>query len=138
MHIGCVVGSDGRTKRSWAIVSGEWAVPIENGDEVIEWEIDHGQDEEDVVTRLTKLKTALATQDALGGARNRAAVLALSEPHAQTRQQRMLRGAVALPAGQESLYRSDGKLASRTKGDRTFPAEDLDHQKQGQLVPAEK
>ena len=43
MQYGILCTTVGRVKRTWAIVSGACSVPVEDGDILIEWEVDHDE-----------------------------------------------------------------------------------------------
>lgn len=125
MRYGALCNKDGTVKRTWSLVSGHCAVSIEHGDEVIEWDVAHGDDPavsgED---RLAQVTAAMAMQETVPALTTREAALAVAHPHlaAGRGQRRTFTATIAAGADKEVLYRSDGEIVTRPRGSREFPS----------------
>lgn len=126
MHIGVLISPNGTVKRTWALISGPCAVPIEHGDEVIDWSMAHGHEEPDPQQREIQTSAAIAMQDALAQMTTREHVLSASEPHAHVRRHHRFIGPPSPQADRETMYHSDGRLVSRARGATHVPTDDAE------------
>lgn len=134
MNVGVLLDAAGKVKRTWAIVSGECAVPLDDGDEVVHFATNHGQDEADPIEQQRLIDQAIKLQEDIATCRARNEVLTISAPFAEARHcRRYVRTGPPEP-GREIMYRSDGNLASRAVGDKKMPTTDIGHEKHGQLL----
>ena len=106
MRCGVLCDKDGKVKRTWALISDTATVPVEDGDHVIEWEVDHGEDLPHSLKKLSKIKAAVREQEIMPAFRTQADLLAHGEKyqHAMTAQQVVI-GAPSI----EPIYYGAGK-----------------------------
>jgi lactam utilization protein B len=123
MRIGVVIGADGSVKRTWALVSGDCAVAVEHGDELVEWEMPHGSEASTPDEREKQIASALAVQEALVSATTRDHILTLSDYYHAARNHRRVNLQLVSDAHTEHLYSTAGYLASRDRGSTQFPAD---------------
>ena len=113
MHCGTLCDKDGNVKRTWSIVGHTIVVPIENGDYVIEWVVDHGTETVDPVARVAAEKAAIKEQSRMGKFRSKAEVLT----HGVDKQRTMDIQEVVLhaPSAKQIHYGRDIGLHHRSK-----------------------
>lgn len=63
MQCGILCNKDGKVKRTWALVSDTAIVPVEHGDQVIEWDVDHGETLPHTQEKLSKIRAAVEEQE---------------------------------------------------------------------------
>ena len=127
MQYGALCDKDGNIKRTWALVDGHCAVPIEHGDEVIEWEIKHDvKIREKTLQRKAQSADSLAMQENLVEVKTRDEALSLSDPHVETRQHRRFVGPATPAADRETMFHSEGRLVSRAQGATHVPRDEAE------------
>ncbi len=103
MICGVLCDKDGHVKRAWALIGGSPGVLVEDGDEVIEWENDHGANEPDEAIRAVKTADALNHQQAIHRLTTKDDALAHTAQCAVEMQQQVI-ALAALPDGKEALH----------------------------------
>ena len=123
MRIGILLNSAGQVKRTFSLISGEAAVPVEHGDELIEWEMPHGGGNIDTAEHGKQVLAANTIQAALSTLKQRDEALALhgGKPEHGLFSHRQITFASEPDTSIEVLYRSDGRIATRQKGESKFP-----------------
>lgn len=123
MRIGILLSSAGQVKRTYAIVSGDAAVPVEHGDELIEWEMPHGGGGREIAEHEKQVLAANTMQAALSQLKHRDEVSALHGGKSEygPLSHRQVVFAIDPNPDTEVLYRSDGQIATRQKSESKFP-----------------
>lgn len=65
MRCGVLCDLDGNVKRTWALISDTATVPVEDGDVVTEWEVDHGEELPHSLDKFNKIKEVVKEQERL-------------------------------------------------------------------------
>lgn len=74
MHCGVLCDKDGNVKRTWTMVSDIATVPVEDGDHVIEWEVDHGEELPHTQAKIEKIKEAIKEQERIPALKDKTAL----------------------------------------------------------------
>lgn len=139
MKIGVLLGANGKVKRTWSLICGDCIVPLEDGDEIIEWELDHGdslpvETEADLAKQIGCLTLATKMQETVPTIKGREQALLLSEPHADQRRCHCYIQSPALAEQDvEVMYHSNGQLLHRPAGSKAQPVNPVDHLRHGRL-----
>jgi hypothetical protein len=78
MRCGVLCDKDGNIKRRWSLVNDSMQIALEaDGDETIEWIIDHGQPEDTDSVRSEKIAAAVSAQRRISTLQNKQDTIAL-------------------------------------------------------------
>ena len=109
MTLGALFGSDGQVKRTWALIGHHVAVPLEDGDHLVEWEMPH--DDADAVAAIQERLMQVRTQEQIG------TTIDPSLP----RRHRLCRAHGTHDEAIEIMYHTGDQIMSRQRGAQTMP-----------------
>lgn len=111
MRCGVLCDKNGAVKRTWALISDTAIVSVEDGDEVMEWDVDHGENLPHTEEKLAKTQEAVKEQERVPTLRTRDAVLA----HGTKKSRDIVaqRVVLAMPPSEPIYYSAEKKLHHR-------------------------
>lgn len=112
MRCGVLCDKDGLVKRTWALISDTAIVPVEDGDQVMEWDMDHGEELPHTQEKLDKIKAAVKEQDRIVALKTHDDVLAHGEKRGHSMSTQGV--AIAAPSSEPIHYSADKGLHHRT------------------------